>query len=207
MFINLLFKDPHAFITIMFLVVFSVCCHEFMHAFVALMMGDDTAARSGHLTLNPLKQMGWFSLLMMLFIGIAWGQVPVNRAKLNSRWGRCVTALAGPLTNLLLWLVFIGLCLLTNAVCPQHQFAVYMLLYGAVMKFVLFVFNILPVPGLDGFSIMIELFPCVFHRDSELVKGVYFLMIAVLFMYSDRLFNMAMNVTLRTLIMFRGGAA
>ena len=199
MFINLLFKDPHTFITIMFLVVFSVCCHEFMHALVALLLGDDTAANSGHLTLNPLKQMGWFSLLMMLFLGIAWGQVPINRTKLRSRRRRVLTALAGPLTNLVLWLVFIGLCLLTAFMSADHQFAVYMLAYGAMLNFVLFVFNLLPIPGLDGFNVLIELFPQVFHRDSELVKGVFFLLVVLLFTSSGRLFDLAMNVTLRTL--------
>ena len=199
MFISMLWESPRRFVTIMFLVTFSVCCHEFMHAFIALKMGDDTAARCGHLTLNPLKQMGIISLLMMIFIGIAWGQVPVNRANFRSRAGVVLTALAGPLTNLVLWLVFIGLCLLTAFMSADHQFAVYMLAYGAMLNFVLFVFNLLPIPGLDGFNVLIELFPQVFHRDSELVKGVFFLLVVLLFTSSGRLFDLAMNVTLRTL--------
>ena len=64
MFIRYMWLDPRLFFSAVLIVVFSVCCHEFMHAFVALRMGDDTAARRGHLTLNPFKQMGWLSLLM-----------------------------------------------------------------------------------------------------------------------------------------------
>ena len=198
MFINMLFDSPRMFVTILFLVVFSVCCHEFMHAFVALKMGDDTAARCGHLTLNPLKQMGLFSLIMLLFIGIAWGQVPVNRANFRSRAGIVLTTLAGPLTNLALWIIFIMLCLITG-LNTDNQFAASMLAYGAMLNFVLFVFNLLPIPGLDGFNILIEFFPGLFRRDSEVIKGAYLLMVIMLFACSDKLFSVAMNITLHTL--------
>ena len=198
MFINLLRESPRMFVTILFLVVFSVCCHEFMHAFVALKMGDDTAARCGHLTLNPLKQMGLWSLVMLLFIGIAWGQVPVNRANFRSRAGMVTTTLAGPLTNLALWLIFIALCLITG-LNSDNPFAVSMLAYGAMLNFVLFVFNLLPIPGLDGFNILIEFFPGLFRRDSEVIKGAYLLMVVLLFACSDKLFVMAMKITLHTL--------
>ena len=206
LFIEQLFKDPHKFFTIVFLVVFSVCCHEFMHAFVALKMGDDTATRCGHLTLNPLKQMGWFSLFMLLFIGIAWGQVPVNRANVRSRWKRVVISLAGPFTNLVLWLVCIGLCLLTS-MTGGNPFAANMLAVGAVLNFMLFVFNLLPVPGLDGFNVLIEVFPKVFHRDSEVVKGAYLLLVLMLITRYDLLWDLARAVTEETLLAFGGGAA
>ncbi len=202
MFINLLWKDPHMFVTILFLVTFSICCHEFMHAFVALKMGDETAMRRGHLTLNPLKQMGILSLVMLLFIGIAWGQVPINRANIRSRAGRVATILAGPLTNLALWLIFLVLCLLTG-MYSDNLFAFSMLEYIAMVNLVLFVFNLLPVPGLDGFNIMIEFFPGLFHRDSEVIKGAYFLLIALLFTSSGLIFSLADSVTMKTLALLR----
>ncbi len=198
MFVSMLFESPRMFATALFLVVFSVCCHEFMHAFVALKMGDDTAARCGHLTLNPLRQMGLLSLVMLLFIGIAWGQVPVNRANFRSRAGMVLTSLAGPLTNFALWLIFIVLCLITG-LPSDNRFAMSMLAYGAMLNFVLFVFNLLPIPGLDGFNILIEFFPGLFRRDSEVIKGAYLLMVILLFACSDRLFVLAMNITLHTL--------
>ena len=197
MIIKLLWQDTHLFATIIFLVVFSVCCHEFMHAFVALKMGDDTAARCGHLTLNPLKQMGWFSLIMLLFIGIAWGQVPVNRANFRSRAGIVLTSLAGPLTNLALWLIFIVLCLITY-INGKNEFAIQMLACGATLNLMLFVFNLLPIPGLDGFNILIEFFPGLFRRDSEVIKGAYLLLVILLFSCSERLFLVAGDITEKT---------
>ena len=85
MFIKTLFEDPRTFATILLMVVFSISLHEFCHAYAALKMGDSTAADRGHLTMNPFRQMGWISLLMLVFIGIAWGQVPVNPENLTTR--------------------------------------------------------------------------------------------------------------------------
>jgi len=194
MFIRLLWESPLAFVVILFLVTFSVCCHEFMHAFVALKMGDDTAACRGHLTLNPLKQMGLISLLMMIFIGIAWGQVPINRANFRSRAGLVATILAGPLTNLALWVIFILIHLTAGKLGSRGQI-MFMLEYGAMLNLVLFVFNMLPVPGLDGFNIISEFFPGLFRRDSEIVKGAYFLLAALLFSCSKWIFGLAFALT------------
>ena len=195
MFIRYLWSDPRFFVTAIFLVVFSICCHEFMHALTALKFGDDTAARHGHLTLNPLKQMGWLSILMLLFLGIAWGQVPVNPANFRSRGERVLTCLAGPLTNLALWLIFSVLSFACLKLNGTDNFAGNMLAYGAIMNFALFVLNLLPVPGLDGFNVLCEYFPGIFRRDSEVIKGAFFILIALLFAFSERLFDLARIVT------------
>lgn len=199
MFIRYMWLDPRLFFSAVLIVVFSVCCHEFMHAFVALRMGDDTAARRGHLTLNPFKQMGWLSLLMLLFIGIAWGQVPVTPANFRSRWGRVLTSLAGPLTNCCLWLLFTGAAFACFK-AGGAEFATAMLTYGSVMNLVLFVFNLLPVPGLDGFNMIVALFPDLLGRDSEAVKGTFFVLTVLLFVYIDKLFELAHVATLFMLL-------
>ena len=204
MFIRYLFTDPRLFFTAILIVVLSVSCHEFMHAFVALKMGDDTAARRGHLTLNPLKQMGWLSLAMLLFLGIAWGQVPVNPANFRSRGGRVLTSLAGPLTNFALWLFFtVGAFVCFKA--ETGEFAVAMLTYGAVMNLVLFVFNLLPVPGLDGFSVVGELFPELLRSESEAVKGAFFVLVVLVFVFIDKLFELARVATGFLLLLLDGG--
>lgn len=89
LFILRLKDDPVYFFMMSAIVIFSICFHEFSHARMALWMGDSTAADSGHLTLNPLKQMGVISLIMFLILGFAWGAVPVDPQKLRSRcrWG------------------------------------------------------------------------------------------------------------------------
>ena len=194
MFIRYLWIDPHLFFTVALLVVFSVCCHEYMHALIALKMGDDTAARRGHLTLNPFRQMGIWSLAMLLFLGIAWGQVPVTPENFRSRAGRVLTSLAGPLTNLVLWLIFALLAFAAFRGDVQH-FASDMLTYGAVLNLALFIFNMLPVPGLDGFSVLMEYFPDLIRRDSEVVKGAFFMLVVLLFVFVDKLFEAARIVT------------
>ena len=85
MFISRLFSDPTMFFTIIIAVGLSVCIHEFCHAYTALKCGDPTAARMGHLTLNPLKQMGVISIIMLLLLGICWGSVPVNPGNLDRK--------------------------------------------------------------------------------------------------------------------------
>ena len=104
LFINNLFRDPQFFFTWLVFIVFSICCHEFMHAYVALKQGDSTAADMGHLTLNPLKQMGLFSLIMLAVAGIAWGAVPVRPYLMRHRHSDALVAFAGPATNLGLFL-------------------------------------------------------------------------------------------------------
>ena len=84
-FLFLAYKDTKMFLMISLVVVFSICLHEFFHAWTALQFGDTTAADRGHLTLNPLRQMGPMSIIMFLLLGFAWGAVPVNPAFLRAR--------------------------------------------------------------------------------------------------------------------------
>ena len=100
-FITQLAENPRYFFLVTLAVIPSICLHEYFHAQVALWCGDDTAARNGHLTLNPLKQMGWISLIMFFFIGIAWGQVPVDPRRLTRKQDALVS-FAGPFMNLVL---------------------------------------------------------------------------------------------------------
>ena len=107
LFITYLWRDPRLFFTVGIIVVFSICVHEFMHAFAALKAGDDTAAERGHLTLNPFKQMGLFSLLLFCLFGLAWGRVPVDPAKMRGRFAPALVAFAGPFANMMLSLFFV----------------------------------------------------------------------------------------------------
>lgn len=193
-FIQRLFDDPRSFFMLTFIVVFSVCLHEYSHAQVALWMGDSTAANQGHLTLNPLKQMGFFSILMLLILGFAWGAVPVNPARMKNKYGRLLTSFAGPAVNLILfalaWIFFGITCNLQNA---PHSAMIFLGLFG-LMNFVLFVFNMLPVPGLDGWNICTWFFPKLAMPNSEVVKGAMVILIFVAFMFVSYLFQFAQSV-------------
>ena len=192
-FIQYLWENPKFFFSWMLFVVFSVCLHEFMHAFAALKEGDDTAAKLGHLTLNPFRQMGIISLVMLVLIGFCWGAVPVDRRNLRHKYSDLRVSLAGPLTNLGLFLFFgliAGLAyryLPEVAENPKQEFFVIMFFQGSFMNMVLFLFNMLPVPGFDGYS-LIENFVPQEMKYSEFFKGASIVVLMLALFFSDKLF-------------------
>jgi Zn-dependent protease len=157
LFIETAVQDPVHFVTWVLLVVFSICVHEYAHAAAALRLGDDTAARLGHLTLNPMVQMGGFSLLMLAVAGIAWGAVPVNPSRLRgySR-GEALVAAAGPLANLGLSLLFLLAFLIGVRVGDPQRMELVLKFFatGALLNAVLLLFNLIPAPPLDGWKIL-----------------------------------------------------
>ena len=88
LFVEMAKSNPFFYFSWVFIVVFSICVHEYAHAATALQLGDDTAAQSGHLTLNPMVQMGGTSLAALLLVGVAWGAVPVNPPRRSRSWKR-----------------------------------------------------------------------------------------------------------------------
>jgi len=189
-FLSYLWRDPRLFFTISLIVIFSVTCHEFFHAWCALKVGDSTAADAGHLTFNPFRQMGPVSLVMLLLVGFCWGAVPVNPARMRGRHAPALVAAAGPVTNFVLALLFVTLCYLAVK-AGANQFACHMLHYGAVLNFVLFLFNLLPIPGLDGFTVLCDFFPKLPAISSETVRGAFFVLVVLAIAFVDKLFRLA----------------
>ena len=194
MFISTLFSDPRAFATITLIVIFSICLHEYMHAWVALKMGDPTAALHGHLTMNPFKQMGLMSLIMLALIGIAWGQVPVNPDNLPTRKKRIAVALAGVCANIFLAICFTVLIALLICFASQHEFAIQMLLRGAVINLLLFFINIMPLPGLDGFNILREFLHINSQKSKEIANVVFFILMMLLIFSIDDIVRFSGNL-------------
>mgnify|MGYP006089045893 FL=1 len=136
--------------------MFALCFHEFSHAFVAYILGDDTAQRQGRLTLNPLAHLDPIGSLMILLVGFGWAKpVPVNPMKLNDRhYGMIKVAFAGPASNLLL--AFIGGCLvrLINSFdIPVNETFSTAIGYFLHINIALAIFNLIPVAPLDGSQI------------------------------------------------------
>lgn len=180
LFIQQLFVKPMEFFIWILVVVFSICCHEYAHARVALWQGDPTAAERGHLTLNPLRQMGIFSLIMLAFVGIAWGAVPVNPYRMRHKYSAAIVAFAGPLMNIILFVLFsIGLAVVK--VTGGNEAALLLFGVGAVLNVVLFLFNMLPVPPLDGWGVLNGCFPKLRLENSELAKGSIVLLMLLVF--------------------------
>ena len=184
-------------------VVFSICLHEFFHAWTALQFGDTTAADRGHLTLNPLRQMGPMSIIMFLLLGFAWGAVPVNPAVLRARnrHAPAIVALAGPATNFGLFLIgffFFGFLatriwnLIENEAVGETVLLFFLML--GVYNLFLGIFNLLPIPGLDGWNALTEYMPRLKNVHSEFAKGVTIFLIFLLFFLADDIFELSGEV-------------
>jgi Zn-dependent protease len=158
LFIERAIQDPFHFTAWAVLLIFSICMHEFAHAWAALKLGDDTAARMGHLTLNPMKQMGPWSLLMFAVAGIAWGSVPVNPSRIRGySKGEAMVAAAGPLTNLWLSFTFLMLFMIGARFHTGQEAsppALHLFALGAYLNMALCLFNLMPVPPLDGWTVI-----------------------------------------------------
>lgn len=201
MFINALFSDPVYFLAVVIAVGFSVCLHEFFHAYTALKCGDSTAADMGYLTLNPLKQMGVISLIMLLLLGLCWGAVPVDPNRLT-RSKRVLVSLAGPLTNL--FLSFTGVIAGSIFLRLRLEPGVFFFIIFAGLNMVLFCINIAPVPGFDGGNILMELIGKNKMKSSELGKGFMIGAFLLLFYLIDYIFEWSFRIT-ETLIAVLGG--
>ena len=214
-FIFLAYTNTKLFLMITLVVVFSICLHEFFHAWTALQFGDTTAADRGHLTLNPLKQMGPMSIIMFLFLGFAWGAVPVNPAVLRARnrHAPAIVALAGPATNFGLFLIsffFFGFLqtriwnLIENEAAGMTILEFFMLLGG--YNCFLCIFNLLPIPGLDGWNALTEYVPRLKHVNSEFAKGITIFLIFLLLFLADDIFELAFDLMGMAPGLFSAGA-
>ncbi len=178
------------------------------------MEGDDTAARAGHLTLNPIKQMGFFSLVMLAVIGICWGMVPVNPANFRRKASDLIVSLAGPLTNLALACVFIIVCVglkIVYLLFESIEISGFLsgielifnaFLYGSVMNIVLFFFNILPIPGLDGWAIIRYFVSPEKMMNSEFIAGAGVVLFLLAMYFMDYIYEAAFAIVDFILMLF-----
>ena len=138
--------------------------HEAGHALAAWLLGDPTAKREGRISLNPFRHFDLVGTLCMVFVGVGWAK-PVNtdpRNFKNPKWGMALTALAGPVANLVLAYLAMVVWKLVYYWAPvtgATVFAARFLQYLVMMDVSLAVFNLLPVPPLDGSRILLAVLP------------------------------------------------
>ncbi len=138
--------------------------HEAGHALAAWLLGDPTAKREGRISLNPFRHFDLVGTLCMVFAGVGWAK-PVNtdpRNFKNPKWGMALTALAGPAANLVLAYLAMVVWKLVYYWAPvtgATVFAARFLQYLVMMDVSLAVFNLLPVPPLDGSRILLAVLP------------------------------------------------
>jgi Zn-dependent protease len=154
-------------VSLLVVLLVSFPLHELAHALLADYLGDDTPRLYGRLSLNPLNHLDLFGSLTLILFGFGWAKpVPVNQDALErrSRYGPALVAVAGPVANL--FLAVLGGLLLSTGLFPapiissRYIPTIYELLYiFALINFVLFFFNLIPLFPLDGEKIAINLLP------------------------------------------------
>ncbi len=166
-------------------IIIALCFHESAHGWVAYKMGDSTARNFGRITMNPAKHFDPMGFLCMLCFGFGWAKpVPINSRNFrNPKWGMVITALAGPVSNLLLalggMLIFqTASVFLTNSVFSMVIW--YFLYYFCYLNIYLAVFNLLPVPPFDGSRIFLAFLPSKAYFAVMKYERVILIVILVL---------------------------
>lgn len=167
MIINYLFTDPLFFIIWVLGIVFAITVHEFCHAWSAQLLGDKTAKYLGRVTLNPLAHLDLYGFIFLLVAGFGWGKpVPVNPYNLKrGKWGQIIVSLAGVGVNLATALVAglaIKLLLLYTSIGADNLLIAFLVIL-VQLSVVLLVFNLLPIPPLDGSKVLTAVLPPRFN--------------------------------------------
>lgn len=170
-------------------ILVSMTLHEVMHGLTAYILGDDTAKAQGRLTLNPAKHIDPFlTLILPVLLAISGlpifgGAKPVPFNPQNVRWGEwgaALVAIAGPLTNLLIAFVVFGIWVLCGT--PISGIGAQILTIAISVNLGFFIFNMLPLPPLDGSRVLYALAPEFVRRGMEAIEryGIIFVFLIVL---------------------------
>ncbi|TAK29922.1 MAG: site-2 protease family protein [Chloroflexota bacterium] len=172
----------------------AITIHEFSHALVANRLGDLTATAMGRLTLNPIKHLDPLGTIMLVVVGFGWGKpVPVDpgRLRVGPRQGMALVSIAGPASNLILASAL--LLLMRGGILPVPHGTVSLLNSSALLSnlvttvislnIILAVFNMIPLPPLDGFKVALGVLPrevaYPFSRLEQYGAMVLFLLVMV----------------------------
>ena len=192
------------------IIIISMTFHEAMHGYVSYWLGDDTALNEGRLTINPIKHIDpVLSVILPLLLAIVGapifgGAKPMPFSPHNVRWGEwgaALIAVSGPLTNLLIAFVAFGIMSIFN---------IQGLIYGNVLSTIVlvnlgfFVFNMLPIPPLDGSRVIYALAPDFVRRGMEFFEqyGIIVVFIIVI-LASGPLLNFMQGVIALILSLFQ----
>jgi Zn-dependent protease len=183
--------DFEYLLIVLVVILVSMILHELMHGVVAYRLGDDTAKAEGRLTLNPLKHLDPFmSVLLPLVLAVSGGPVfggakpvPINTRNLKYReWGFALVAIAGPLTNLSL--AFIGFLVghFMGIIYYDVGFWTMFVVSWVYINLGFCIFNLMPIPPLDGSRVLYALAPDFIRRIMENMErwGIFMVLILVM---------------------------
>lgn len=168
--------------------------HEVMHGFVAYLLGDDTAKLEGRLTLNPIKHIDPFLTVLLPVTLAALGApvfggakpVPFNPSRLRyGEWGTALVAIAGPLTNLLIAFIFFVLFVVLKPI--EASFLSNFITMGVLANLGFFIFNILPIPPLDGSRVLYAIAPDFIRNIMEYLERYGLILIFAIVMLANQI--------------------
>jgi len=180
--------DVTYIIIVLVIILFSMTLHEAMHGFVAYWLGDDTAKLQGRLTLNPVKHIDPFlTILLPIMLAVVGAPifggakpVPFNPARVKyDEWGAALVALAGPMTNFVIAFICFGIWALLGV---NNNAAGEVLMISVLVNLGFFVFNMLPIPPLDGSRVVYALAPDFVRSGMETIEryGILFVFAIIL---------------------------
>lgn len=179
-----LINEPLFFVAWVVAIVVTLTIHEFSHGLAAAYYGDPTAKNAGRLTLNPLVHLDFLGFVMLMFAGFGWAKpVPVNPYNFkNRRFAIAMVSLAGPASNLLGVTIF-GLIfrLIAPSLGPDNLLPNFLYLL-ALVNVSLFIFNLFPIPPLDGSKVLLAALPDRYEDFKQKFSeyGPFILLILVL---------------------------
>ncbi|MCK4918709.1 MAG: site-2 protease family protein [Candidatus Pacebacteria bacterium] len=181
-----------SFILIILILIMSVVIHEVSHGYSAYLLGDSTAKNAGRLTLNPLAHLDFMGSIIIPFLAFistgfvfGWAKpVPYNPYNLkNQRWGDAIVAIAGPASNFAVALIF-GLIIRFSAYMGISSL---LFLEAAqlvvLINLVLMIFNLVPIPPLDGSKILFSVIPYRYIKIREVIERYSFILLIFLIFF------------------------
>lgn len=180
-------------------VILAMSFHEFAHAFAADRLGDSTPRNQGRLTLDPMKHIDPVGIFLLIFAHIGWGRPvqinPNNFSKVSREKGETIVSLAGPLMNFILAFVLMIIFYLLAIFIPNTgilkslsginvmSVIMTMLYYAIVVNVGLGVFNLIPIPPLDGSKVLNHFLPYNakqwFYKNEQIFTIVFFLLLFI----------------------------
>ncbi len=197
-------------------ILVSMTLHEVMHGLMAYWLGDDTAKEQGRLTLNPIKHIDPFLTVLLPIVLLVIGgpifggakPVPFNPRRVRyDEFGAALVALAGPLVNLLIAFFTTGILVLFDPAAGSIAWTILVMTIQINIGF--FVFNMLPIPPLDGSRVLYALAPNFVRRGMEVMEQFGLIVVFALVMFAGSLLGRVMvtaieNIT-RFFVMIFGG--